>query len=359
MVIEFSTLVQLPYRVDETSFAYTGTETVVSVSEDCNATNLVDGTDTTAFCTQSWSLTVTNAADNGVCSFAGDYDFSFQITCEGSAISGQDNCPLGANDPTAASTLTVTLADADACAAFAVVDAATTIAVETREAPGCTTDRDSFVDTEDVCFWAQATSDLPIASVEITQVSDGTTTGNDNSGSSAGNTDTNVIAISVFGSSAADSWFTTTFTYTVEVSYVGGARRRAMLQVAGAESLTASKTVAILPAGAAAGDAAATTNNVAAAGSASSTATIALLAGVGIAVVAAGAGVAIAVKSRREVAAVASVPVAKIAAPAVVVADEANQQAAASVASASSSSSSFVELSSSELIEFSSASALA
>ena len=347
MVIEFSTLVQLPYRVDETSFAYSGAETVVSVSEDCDATNLVDGTDTTAFCTQSWSLTVTNAADTSVCSFAGDYDFTFQITCEGSAIGGQDNCPLGANDPTAASTLTVTLADADACASFATVDAVTSISVETRDA-ACTADRDSFVDTESVCFWAQATSDLPIASVEITQVSDGTTTGNDNSGSSAGDTDTNVIAISVFGSSAADSWFTTTFTYTVEVSYVGGARRRAMLQVAGAESLTASKTVAILPAGAAAGDAAATTNNVAAAGSASSTATIALLAGVGVAVVAAGAGVAIAVKSRREVATVAAVPVAKIAAPAVEV-----NQAAASV----SSSSSFVELSSSELIEFSSASA--
>ena len=337
---------------------------MVAGTEDCDANNLVSGTGTTAYCTQSWSLTVSNAGLESVCAFAGDYDFTFQVTCEGSAIDGQDDCPLGANNPTTASTLTVTLADTDACAAFAVVDAATTIAVETREAPGCTTDRDSFVDTESVCFWAQATSDLAIATVEVTQVSDGTSSGNDNSGASAGNADSNVIAISVFGTAATDSWFAKTFTYTVEVSYVGGARRRSMLQVPGADSLTASKTVAILPSGAAAGDAAATTNNVAAAGSASSTATIALLAGVGVAVVGTGAGVAIAVKSRRQAATPVATPVANIEAPAinkavtVAVAKTASVTASVAPAVASaSSSSSFVELSSSELIEFSSASA--
>ena len=366
MTLSFSTVMRLPYDVDDLAAAAAAAApagvSVTSVTETsavaCSSADL-DNSDAEAFCTQTWEAVYT--ATGTSCSFAGDYNFDFDFYCaDGSTDltngpASQDDCPLVAA-VAAGAPLTVTVADGDACASFATVDAQASVVIETRGSD-CAADRDSFVETDAVCFYATATADFPIATTNIVSVeAAGFTTSTSGEAATAGSVDTYVVDLSDFSIASPDSWVAVTFTVNVEIVYANSKAR--MLLQAGSDVAAASKTVAVLPSDAAAA-AAGNANGAAAVGSSTaSTAIIALTAGVGVAVIAAVVGVAVAVRSRREVATMRAhqvVTAPKAAAAAVVVGQTADD--AALSASASSSSSSFVELSSSELIEFSSTSA--
>ena len=165
MTVTFSTVLQHPFRLSSV--------TVASVPANAAAASLVETSDPSecdgalpnTLCVQRWTATYTNI-DTSACTLAGLYEFSYEVDCSTDVMIGgggggggenADSCPLPVTPLASTSNMVVGLAGNDPCLAFATVDIQAVPVLETRDAPSCAIDRDSFVDTEDVCFWVGGT----------------------------------------------------------------------------------------------------------------------------------------------------------------------------------------------------------